>query len=519
MSVKRANILTNSFWYGFELVAEAVVTAVMSIAAARVLGPAQLGPFVYLTFLTNVAGRLGGLGIAEAARRYISEYLASGQPGVARSVFFATLRIQTLLALLIPAIGIAVAWVAGDPAHFWVAVLLIASVGPALVSSIAALSNVAAENFARNVPSAIAGVVLYAALMSLTLILGWGIVGLAAAVFARRLLEMIMRITQALRWMLRLPRVPTPQGLNRRLIAFSGQAGLVMLLTLVVWDRSEVIFLKHFCDVRQLAYYSVAFGLTEQLLMLPNVVGGAIGAALMAEFGRGGKDASRLVNTSVRKLSLLVLPAHVGMAALSAPFVTALYGRAYIPAIPALMAAALLAVPKAFYWLPTTVCQAAEKQSIILRWLVITGLLNIGLNALIIPGLGAQGAAIAKGTAQAVVVLGMWRSATRIFPLETPWGALLRIFAAAAAMGAAVFAFGVLTPPVLALAGGVPLGVAVYMLALRLTRAVGRAEADELAGVATRLPGPARRIVLALLHVVTTPPAPAAERPAGAATS
>lgn len=517
MPVKRANILTNSFWYGFELVAETVVTAAMSIAAARVLGPARLGPFVYLVFLTSVAGKLGGLGIAEAARRYISEYLASGQPGVARSVFFATLRIQCLLAFLVPAIAIAIARVLVTPEHFWVAALLIASLGPMLISSISALSNVAAENFARNVPSALAAAGLYATIVILTLKYDWGILGLAAAVFARRLLEMSIRIVQAMVWMIRLPKAPTPPGLSRRLVQFSGQAALVTLLTLIVWDRSEVLFLKHFCDVRQLAYYSVAFSLTEHMLMMPNVIGGAIGAALMAEFGRGARGVSNLVDTSVRHLSLIILPVHIGIAAISASLIATLYGAAYLPAIPALAIAALLSVPKAFYWLPKTVCQSTEKQGIILRWLLLTGVVNIALDALLIPRLGATGAALANGTAQGVVVLGMWRSATRIHPVHVPWRVLLRILSSAAVMGAIVFSFTWTMPPVWGLAGGIPLGVATYLAALRFTRAIGKTEVETLAAVADRLPRPAQHLASAVLRAIAAPGAGNVEKPAAGA--
>jgi O-antigen/teichoic acid export membrane protein len=275
--VQRASIVTNSFWYGLETIADVVIGIASSIAIARVIGPQRLGYFVYLTFLTNVAGRLGAEGVATAARRYMSEYLARGEMGLARSVFFTTLRLQTALAAAVVLFGVAIAWFLVEPPYRLAACLLVLSVAPALVSVVPSQANMAAERFSRNIPSAMAGLLAYAIMVTLALTRDWSLAGLASAFLVRRLVETTVRIVPVIQWMRKLPECRATKSLNRKLFNLSAQNLAITALTLIVWDRSEIMFLKAFCDVRQLAFYSVAFSVAGYLALLPNVIGAAVG--------------------------------------------------------------------------------------------------------------------------------------------------------------------------------------------------------------------------------------------------
>ena len=51
----------------------------------------------------------------------------------------------------------------------------------------------------------------------------------------------------------------------KRMMSFAWQSVASMMVALIVWDRSEVILLKYLCaDIRQVAYYSVAFSMAER---------------------------------------------------------------------------------------------------------------------------------------------------------------------------------------------------------------------------------------------------------------
>ena len=493
--VQRASIATNSFWYGLETVADVLIGVASSIAIARVIGPQRLGYFVYLTFLTNVAGRLGAEGVATAARRYMSEYLARGEMGLARSVFFTTLRLQSVLSAVLVLFGVAIAWFLVEPPYRLAACLLVLSIAPALVSVVPSQANMAAERFSRNIPSAIAGILAYAIMVTLALTRNWSLAGLASAFLIRRLVETTIRIIPVIQWMRKLPECSAPKSLNRKLLNVSAQNLAITALTLIVWDRSEIMFLKAFCDVRQLAFYSVAFSVTGYLALLPNVIGAAVGANVMAEYARARSRTSVIAANSMRYLGLLVLPLNCGIAALSGPAIRVAYGPLYAAAIPVLAIAAVLAIPKAFYWLPYTIHLAADKQAVLIRWLIVTAVLNVGLDALLIPRYGAIGAAIANGVAQSLTVALLLAKAKQLCPMKLMNHTVAAIVASAALMTGAAVALASFLRPLPASIAGVTVGAIVYLTSLRLMRALSPADLAFLDQGIARLSPAVRRFV------------------------
>jgi len=488
----RKSVLQNSIWYGVETALDIAVSAGASIAVARVMGPERLGRFLYLVFLTNVAGRVGGAGIATAVRKYMAEYLARGESGRARIVFEAGLRLQTAVAALVVAAGCAAARLFGDPDYRPVAYILVIACAPGLLTLIPAQAHVASEDLRRNVPSAIAGQLAYAAGVALSLALGWGLAGLAAAQLARRSTEAGIRISTALAWVRRLPRVPCPKALWRPLLRFSGQSLAVTIITIVVWDRSEVLFLKQFCNLEQLAFYSLAFTVIERSLLVPTVLGTAFGAKIMAAYTREPGELGAMISDAARRTAVIAVPLECGLAALSGPLMQIAYGKLYAGAVPALAISALLAIPKAFQWLPVTVLQAADRQQRMLKWLLVAAAANLGLDAALIRFYGAAGAAAANGLAQAFATGGLWLLAAKFCGGARPLVAVSRAAVSAAVMGVPVILIALALPPIAAVAAGVPTGIFVYVAMLRLTRALNASDAAALSVVSRRLPAPAR---------------------------
>src|SRR5580704_6365213 len=99
-------ISKNSFWYGVETLTNLFLTIFTSIVIARTFGPEKLGYFLYLWWIAGVAQALGSLGIPASTRKYISEYFGRGQIGVAKTVFYQTLRLQTLIAAVVSFVGL-----------------------------------------------------------------------------------------------------------------------------------------------------------------------------------------------------------------------------------------------------------------------------------------------------------------------------------------------------------------------------------------------------------------------------
>jgi hypothetical protein len=84
-----------------------------------------------MVFLTNIAQRLGNLGVPATACKYMSEYIGRGEPGIAHEIFHRTLKLQALIATVVTAGGCALVLFLGDPQERSVALLVVLSIWPA----------------------------------------------------------------------------------------------------------------------------------------------------------------------------------------------------------------------------------------------------------------------------------------------------------------------------------------------------------------------------------------------------
>src|SRR5206468_6574164 len=107
----------NTLWIGMEAGAALLTAVATSVAVARTLGPAKLGYFNFVLWLCGMSASLGSLGIPITTSKYMAEFLGRGDPGVARAVFFATLRAQTIVAVCIALIEGALVFTVFDPAY------------------------------------------------------------------------------------------------------------------------------------------------------------------------------------------------------------------------------------------------------------------------------------------------------------------------------------------------------------------------------------------------------------------
>ncbi len=495
-----SRILKNSAWYGLEQVLEAVIFFGTSIAVARYLGPEKLGYYQYINFFVQVVTRTSGSGLAGATRKYMVEFLAQDKPGTAHAVYKLAYRFQVAGALLITALGLgAVAWL-GQPGYRLMASLLILSIVPGILSWIPAMANLAFEDLSRNTLSALAYIFSYTTTLILTLHFHWGLVGIASALLLGRTVEVLLRTGPLHRRLAALPLDTLDSDVKLRIRRFCLEALGLQLLMSVVWDRSEMIFLKHFSGLEQIAFYSVSYSLTNNLLLAPRTFGGATSVSLMAEASRtppGRVDS--IVKNASRYLLLVSLPIHVGAAAIAGLAVTFTYGAKYAAAVPVLVIASLLAIPRAFQELPETLLRAADRQKQLLVWYSITGVLNIALDFLFIPRLGAVGAAWGNGLAQAAGVVFIWFQARRLYTFSLPPRALLRLGLSACIMGFTAYCITRAMPNVAGLVLAVAAGAAVYMLAVKSLHGLEASDRQRLAPIGNRFPGPVRRAYLATL--------------------
>lgn len=503
MSTTRT-VARNTLWYGLEVGLSLVASFIISIWAARHFGPLKLANYNYVLWLTTVTGVIGTLGLSATARKYMAEYFGRGEPEMAKAIYGFTLRLQAWIALLLVTLGVGLAVALASPEDRAVACVLVLCIAPRIVAFVPSQANMAEEKMSANVPGSLVGALIQFGGTALSLWLGWDLLGVALSGLAGYSVELVLKLLSVRVRFRALPAAALPAEVRRRMFVFSGQGITLMILNIVVWDRSDMLFLKALHpDKAQVSFFFYSFNLTEKLMLLPQTVGTVMGASLMVQFGRDREKMARQAGTAGSYMLLMAIPLLAGAAALAPAAIAALYGRQYLPAIPVFMLMTLFAIPKAMMLPGQNVLQATENQGFLVWWSAICGIVNAGVDWWLIPGYGAIGAAIGNGTAQALAAIGIWVRIHAIMDVQLRMGMLARVAAASAGMALAAWLTVQAAPnPWAGLAGGVAAGAATLIVLLRLMRALGSEDRDRLMLLGGSLPGPAKAMFLRVMGIV-----------------
>jgi O-antigen/teichoic acid export membrane protein len=485
-------IAKNAGWYGLESVISIVVTMFTSVVIARILGPSKMGYIIYVIWVADVANRLGGLGIPATMRKYMAEYLGKGDWGTARHTYLYTLRLQMCVAGL--ATACVLMWVVYDAntEYRWAAVCIAVSVWPAMVNSISAQANIAAEQLRANLPASLASILTFLLCVMLTVFLHGGVLGFAASMLVMRMTDFAVRLVPTLRRILLWSRADTlPAGLEKRMFSFAAQSVTSTLLALVVWDRSEFFFLKHMCaDIRQVAFYSVAFSMAERLLLSASIFGTATGATIFAQYGRDRSRNPDIAASAFRYLAMSSVPLHVIVSALAGPALLLLYGNQYSGAVLVATLAPILCLPKAFLEPARNLLQSEDRQGIVIWATAIAGIVDLGVAWLLIPTLGAVGACIGSGAGQITAIGILWGANILLFKVRIPWLFVLKITCTSSIAAVLSHYLVARMNPALAVVCGSCCALIVFFALLYMSRLLQPSDLDRFGRVAALLPHP-----------------------------
>jgi O-antigen/teichoic acid export membrane protein len=236
----------------------------------------------------------------------------------------------------------------------------------------------------------------------------------------------------------------------------------------------------------------VSFGLASNLLLVPRTFGGAASTTLMIEATRDSSRVAGMIKSISRYLLLVVFPVHLGAVAITSEAIRVTYGVKYVGAIPVLIIASILAMPRAFQEITETLMRAADKQNKLLLWMIVTGVVNLSLDAFLIPRYGAIGAAWGNGLGQIFGVIAIWKQAQRFYDFSFPIGSMFRFAVAGCAMAAGAYWVGRVVPGLPGLILAVLSAAPVYVLLVRLVHGLEPEDRARLALISNRLPGSLR---------------------------
>jgi O-antigen/teichoic acid export membrane protein len=497
-------IAKNTGWYGLESAINFVVTLFTSIAIARTLGPSKMGYVIYVIWISSIVSSLGGMGIPATTRKYMAEFLGKGDRGTARYIYFRTLLLQAGLATIATA-GILI-WIFRDAqaGYLLASVLVVLSIWPSMVNSISAQANVAAETLSANLPASVISIIAFFVSILATVVFKWGVIGVGASMLIMRSVDFLVRVIPTFRKIHSWETLHLyPVGLRSRMISFAWQSVASMFLALIVWDRSEFFLLKHLCsDIRQIAYYSVAFSMAGRLLITASVFGSAASATIFAQYGRDKSRLADIASSSFRYLVLTSIPIHFIGASLAIPALLFLYGGQYRGAALVVTLAPLLCLPNAFLGPAQSLLESAERQGYVIAATILAGVVDIGVAWYLIPSYGAVGACIGSGAAQIMAVSSMWAICIYFFKIKLPWFFLAKVVFISVMASFAGYSISVWTRPLLALLIGGSVALTVLLGLIYLLRVFEVEDRNRFVKLTRTMPLPISQplnIILSLL--------------------
>jgi O-antigen/teichoic acid export membrane protein len=485
------SVFAGGIWSALSRIVPQLYTLVVSIVAARYLGPDGMGRQSFIAFVQLSLVLLLGGGIFASLLRYAGELAGRNDPSAIRGLLAWGWRVLVVGAVAGGGILAGAGLLGADPRGAWV------------------LAGVAcAMSVMQNVPSAIlvglqrwreatviglvTGLVATAATVAV-LAAGGGITAMFAVEAVVATLNLAGLGYLAVRRTARLaPAAAMPAQLRHDVTRYAAATSVGVVLALVVARRSEVFFLARFSDDSEIALYSIVFAVTAALLKLPEAIGAALAPAFATLYGAAEHDRIAAgFNRALRLLVVVALPIAAVTAAVGPEFLRLLYGDEY-----AGTGRVLLVMLIAFPLLP--LAETAEALLIglgrVRAQLLATGaaaVVDIAAAALLVPPHGAVGAAAANVSAQIVLTAGLLAVARGIAGLDLRLSPTARAASAAAAAGlcawGAVSLFGGITGVIL----GVAAGAALFVLAVRL---VGVLDIDD-ARWASRTIGRAARVL------------------------
>jgi O-antigen/teichoic acid export membrane protein len=500
-------IAKNTGWFGIESAIDAMVTVVTSIAIARTLGPTKMGYLIYVTWVASVVSGLGALGLPATTRKYMAEFLGKGDKGTARFVYIRTFLLQVGFASL-ATLGLVV-WVLRDaePDYRLASLLIVLSILPSMVNLISSQANVAAEDMSKNLPASAISTLSYAVIIGLTVYLHWGVIGVASAMLAMRSVDFTVRaiptMSRILKWS---SEHHQPDDLRERMVKFAWQSVAILALELVVWQRSEFFLLKHLCaDIRQVAFYSIAFSMADRLLITAVIFGQSAGATIFAQYGRDKSKIPDIAASSFRYLALSTIPIHFIAAALAGPALLFLYGTQYAGAVAVISVAPLFCMPRAFLDPIRSLLQSHERQEFVIWATIIASVFDMGVAALLIPKFGAVGACIGSGVGETLCVGGMWAAGISLFKIKLPWKLISKVtFISSVASLSAHFIAIIFSPLIGILLGG-SVAMVLLMGLFYLLRVLQPEDRSRLTVIAGSFPKPVSVPFLKFLGFLVRP--------------
>jgi len=251
-----------------------------------------------------------------------------------------------------------------------------------------------------------------------------------------------------------------------------------------LYSYVDSILLSVFIGTAAVGVYAVAYKMTYAFQFLPMAFVAALYPGMSALVGKDTEKLAKLFEKAIWYLLIIGSPIVFGIFAV-APDIIRLTGGEYLAAAPVLRVLIFVLIPLFLDFPIGSLLNAADRQTTKTAIMGITMVINVILNALLIPKMGIVGAAYAAEASFWFMFLAGLYFVPKIIP-KTPWKHLSWLFAKIVCSGIVMAAATMLLRPIVGFFVVVPLAAIFYGLLLFVTRSIRMEQLKELRGIIFR---------------------------------
>lgn len=475
---------------------------VASVVVARFLGPDKYGVYSFVLWFLSMVGLLVNLGIPTTMTKYVSEYLGRKDFSAVGSILSRLLRFELVAGVVV---SLALFFLAPFIARWYnnpdlslylkIASLVILPLGLMWLYN-GFFCGLQRYDLIAKINLVVSPVTLI--IILLVLYFGGKIEWLVGVSAVTNILLVASYLYLKRTKFAFLQDSPSAHDFGGKVLNYSASVFVVLILDVIVWERFGILFLSIFSTSSEIAFYNVAFILSSRtMILLPGALTGILLPVMSEVYGGGSKEELAKVHVnSTRYLAMLSLPLCLGGIAIARQLFPVLYGPSFQPASFLFVILILSGTVGSISTSSSALLYGAELQRIVLRVGILSALLTLLASWLLVPALGAKGAAFAGAFAQTIsgVVIIVY-AYKKYMNQKFPGLSIIRIFFASALMGSVAFFLAESIKGPVGLAFALIISFPLYILGLFFTRSLTPGDIELVEAVIGRMPETWGRVI------------------------
>lgn len=382
----------------------------LSVIVARNLEPKEFGVYSLIVWIMSFSLFGVNLGFPNSMQKYTSEYLGRKDKNALHAINHYILKKEIFLGIVITLILILGTPFLSKVFHISGRYFMVAALGilPLALVNVFSMSLAGQQRFNY---LALVGFIFAPLSLLLSLFVlktGWGIIGLLG-VKNLIALSTVIFLYGILKTKLQFGfNSEINLNLKNKLFSYTRDLTLLILLNMVVWERSEVFFLGVWASPESVGFYSLAFLFSSSLfILLPGSFSASLLPVISEKYGSSSAESIRKIYHTATRYLLYLTFFLATLGILFVPSLIALFfGKNYLPSVNIFRLILITSCIGTVTGVATTTLMATENQSKMVKLSVFTAILNLLLDISLIPSWGVYGAVLANGVSQLTSALG-----------------------------------------------------------------------------------------------------------------